>query len=199
MLDYDPFSHRLNNHIPTPPPYNGLDKGPYIIPTVYLVFTVLFMVLFFNTKANSFDTLIREVHDDIPRGRSIELAEEIRKNAILYDVPSSLVVSIIWKETGFRNIQSQIRMGDGYERSCGYGQIHLKTAESMLGREVTCDWLIYNWRTNIKLTVKYLSLMIHLTGHKAGGIGRYNGRNNLGYVYDVLSKRRKVMGYVNQP
>ena len=57
--------------------------------------------------------------------------------------------------------------------ACGCGQVHVVTAEAMVGSEVSCAFMDIDWDFSIRVAELYLQRCTELFG-RAGGIACYN-------------------------
>jgi soluble lytic murein transglycosylase-like protein len=151
---------------------------------------LIVILLFVSVPGYCYTGFIKQKNPDIPDERAANITRSVQHFSSYYDIPSEVIIAIMWQETQFVNGYSDV---DRNPCSSGYMQIQRTTASAIYHQELTCKELIINWRLNIQLGVKYLRKMYDHTGHLAGAIGRYNGIHNLDYVQDVLNKREKVI------
>lgn len=141
------------------------------------------------TSVFGYSGLIERVNSDIPGERAEKLSNEIVSLAHQYNIPSEVIVAMVWHETHFVNTDSQV---DVNPKSCGYMQMSTRTAYRLSGEWQNCNQLILNWQRTLRLSVKYIYKQRKQHGNLAGAIAGYNGIYNLDYVNGVLNKRQKV-------
>jgi len=146
------------------------------------------------TQLQGYSDFIQEKHPNIPSERAEALSKTIRYYGDRYDVPSDIIVAIMWQESQFRNRRSNV---DVNPCSAGYLQVQRTTASLLYHQELSCDDLIVKWRLNIELGVRYLRKMYDETGHLSSMIGRYNGVNNPNYVKEVIEKYQTIRRRTN--
>lgn len=128
----------------------------------------------------------------IPEKRVHNIIQIVQKLGKKYNVDPDLIMSIIWQETHFRNIKGDKNLD---HKACGYMQIRTHTFEEIMGYEKSCQELIYSWRMAMEGGVKYFAKLKLEYGFYSA-ISAYNygypSKNNVDYVYSVLSKYREL-------
>jgi soluble lytic murein transglycosylase-like protein len=136
--------------------------------------------------------LIKKVHSDIPMDRAEGISQAVYKYSNQYNVDPDLIISMMWQETHFKNVIGDKNLR---RRACGYMQVQVQTAESMLGYETTCRRIIYDWEEGIRAGVKFFAKKKAEFGF-FGAIGSYNlgyeSKVNYDYVKDILDKYQRI-------
>lgn len=168
---------------------------------LYLLFSFLFLLI--PTISFGYIGLIEEINPNIPHKRAVALNDHIIDLSNQYRIPVDLIVAMIWQESHFRNMRSQVRTRQGQEVSCGYIQIQPETFELEAGyplvgetKEKQCQSMIYSWKTTLRVAVKHLNTLRDQYG-LLNAIGSYNsgpryGSKNIEYASKVLSKYREI-------
>ena len=147
------------------------------------------------SETNLYVDFIQRQHPNIPESRAVEINSLIKEYSEEYDVPCKKIITIMWQESAFRNVRSRV---DINPVSAGYMQILTTTASWMLGRRVTANELIINYKLNIELGVRYLARMYHKYEEINEVFGRYNGVNNDNYQKEAMKKYEKVNSYLSR-